>query len=223
MEAYTDIERANLNFFGNMVNVSSQIEEIKSYLHEIHKYIDVTSYHLNQNNIKRYDPETLENLKYHYEHTHGENLRKSIIISSIIILESEIDNYCQDFQKHRKLKVSYRDFKGDVLDKFKFYSQKILNSTYDFGRTEWQDIIGLLEIRNCLIHNRGSLDNFGKRKSVEQFINRYSSFTITDNEFIHISQKGCADSLKIINNFFEEITSFALDFFPGRYERKQKT
>jgi len=220
MTYFTDIEKANINFFGNLVNISMQINELKSYLNEIHKYIDVTNYHLLTEKIKGYDKETLENLKYYYEYTHGEILRKSIIISTIVLLESEIDFYCQGFKKYKKIKVSYRDFKGGLLDKFKCFSQKIINSTFDFNSTLWQDIVGLYEVRNCFIHNCGSLNDFGKRKTVEHFIQRHSSFGIIDNESIEVSHKGCIDSLKIVNDFFEEITSFAFECFPGHYGRK---
>jgi hypothetical protein len=52
--------------------------------------------------MKGLDIKTFENLKYHFEHTQGGILRKSIIISTVILLESEIDIYCKDFRKHKK-------------------------------------------------------------------------------------------------------------------------
>jgi hypothetical protein len=217
MKQYTDIEKANINFFGNWCGVTMQIEELESYLNEVHKFIEVTNYHLQTDKIKGYDTDTLDNLKYHYEHTHGNILRKSIIISTVILLESEIDSYCQDFQKHYKLKVSYKDFKGDLLDKFKSFSGKLVDSTFDFNSTLWQDIVGLYEVRNCFIHNCGSLDNFGKRKTIESFVQRHQSFAITDNEFVEVSHKGCLDSTKIIHDFLKEITTFAFKCFPRSY------
>jgi len=220
MKQYTDIEKANINFFGNWCNVSMQIEELESYLNEIQKYIEITFYHLQTNKINGYDSDTLENLKYHYEHTHGEILRKSIIISIVVLLESEIDNYCRDFQKHKKLKVGYYDFRGDLLDRFKIFSRKIIDSSFNFESILWQDIIGLYEIRNCFVHNCGSLDNFAKRKTIENFVQRHNSFTITENEFINVTHKGCLDSIKVVYDFFEKLTSFAFECFPGTYGQK---
>jgi len=214
----TEGERASNNFFGNMVNIDMQLEELKVYLTEVNNFIRITNINLQSEKVKGLDYETLENLKYHFEETQGEILRKSIIISIIILLESEIDHYCKDFKKLKKLNVGYNDFRGDLLDKFKFYSAKILMSDFNFQGSLWQDIVGLYEIRNSLVHNNGMLDNFGKRKTVENFIYRNKSFMIDEDARICISHQACIDSIKIIESFFNEITDFALRVFPDRYK-----
>jgi hypothetical protein len=211
---YTDAEKAHINFFGNSVEFSGQVEELKSYLNEVHKFIEVTHLHLQNDKIKGYDSNTLETLKYHYEYTHGDILRKSILISTIILLESGIDIYCKDFQERQKLKVGYKDLKGDLLDRFKFYSLKVLNSNFDFKSRLWQDIGALYEIRNCLIHNNGSLENFGKRKVIEEFTKRNQSFEITDNDFIEITHQACIFSLDTVDKFHDAITRFAFEIYP---------
>jgi hypothetical protein len=112
------------------------------------------------------------------------------------------------------LKICYKDFKGDLLERFKTFSLKILNSTFDFNSQLWQDIVGLYEIRNCLIHNNGSLDNFGKHKTIESFIKRNRSFCKNENNFIEITHKACLLGLNIVDTFYDAITSFAFECFP---------
>jgi hypothetical protein len=211
---FTDKEKAHINFFGNSAEFGGQVDELRSYLNEVHKFIEVTNHHLQNDKIKGYDTNTLETLKYHYEYTHGDILRKSILISTIILLESGIDMYCKDFQKQQKLKVGYKDFKGDLLDRFKIYSVKILNSTFDFNCRLWQDICGLYEIRNCLVHNNGSIENFAKRKVIEEFIKRNNSFEITENDYIEITHNACLFGLDTVDNFYVAITKFAFEVYP---------
>lgn len=211
---FTDKEKAYINFFGNSAEFGGQVDELRSYLNEVHKFIEVTNHHLQNDKIKGYDTNTLETLKYHYEYTHGDILRKSILISTIILLESGIDMYCKDFQKQQKLKVGYKDFRGDLLDRFKLYSLKILNSSFDFNSRLWQDICGLYEIRNCLVHNNGSLDNFGKRKVVEGYVKRNPSFEITENDFIEITHQACLLGLDSVDKFYDGITKFAFEIYP---------
>ena len=64
-EKYSPKELANINFYGNYVDISMQLEELESYLSEFQKYIEVTTRHLQSKRITGYDEETLENLKYH--------------------------------------------------------------------------------------------------------------------------------------------------------------
>lgn len=217
MAEWTECEKANNNFFGNIVNINMQLEELKIYLNEVNSFIGITHIKLHSNKIKNLDSDTLDNLKYHFEHTQGEILRKSIIIAVVILLESEIDVYCQTFKESKKIAISYYDFKGDLLDKFKFFLTKILFSDFDFQGTLWQDIVGLYEIRNSLVHKCGSVSNFGKRKTVENFIQRNKSFEIDGNEKIYISHEACIDSIKIIEIFFNEITNLALKEFPDKH------
>jgi hypothetical protein len=218
MRPFTNIEKANNNFFGNLVGIDMQLEELKVYLNEVHNFIKITNVHLHSDKVKGLDYETLENLKYHFEHTQGEILRKSIIISIVILLENELDTYCEDFKEHKGIAVSYRDFRGDLLDKFKLFSVKILGSDFDFQSSLWQDIVGLYEVRNSLVHNNGLISNFGKRRTVENFVNRNKSYSIDDNERIIISHQACLDSIAFVEAFFEEITRYAFKVFPDRYE-----
>lgn len=218
MRPFTDIEKANNNFFGNLVGVDMQLDELKVYLNEVHNFIRITNVHLHTDKVKGLDYDTLENLKYHFEHTQGEILRKSIIISIVILLEVEIDTYCEDFKKHKNIAVSYRDFRGDLLDKFKLFSVKLLASDFDFQSSLWQDIVGLYEVRNSLVHNKGLISDFGRRKTVENFIKRNKSYSVDDNDRILISHQACLDSIKIVETFFEQITQFAFKVFPDRYK-----
>jgi hypothetical protein len=209
--------KANNNFFGNAIGIDMQLDELKVYLNEVNSFIKTFHTNLQSDKMKGLDIKTFENLKYHFEHTQGEILRKSIIISTVILLESEIDIYCKDFRKHKKITIGYNDFKGDLLDKFKIFSSKLLQSDFNFQGITWQDIVGLYEIRNSLIHNGGNVTDFGKRKTIESFIRRNKSFEIDDNERVCISHQSCLVSIKIVETFFNELTDFALREFPDRH------
>ena len=218
MAELTEGEKANNNFFGNSVGIHMQLDELKVYLNEVHSFIKITNLNLQSDRMKGLDSETLENLKYHFEHTQGEILRKSIIISTVILLESEIDTYCKDFRKYKKIAVGYNEFKGDLLDKFKIFSSKLLQSDFNFQGALWQDVVGLYEIRNSLVHNCGLVSDFGKRKTIESFISRNKSFKIDENERICISHQACIDSINIIETFFNDLTGFALTVFPDKHQ-----
>lgn len=216
-QKYTSDELANINFYGNYVDISMQLDELESYLTEFQKYIEVTFRHLQSNRISGYDEDTLENLKYHFEYSHGDLLMKSIIISLATMLEINIREFCNDYQKHLGVKIRLQDLKGDLLNRFKLYSNKVLFLNFDFQSELWLYITGFYEIRNCLVHNSGVIENYGKRNVIENFINKSNLFAISDNRYVTLTYKGCIESLKKIEHFFITITEIAFDRFPGSY------
>jgi hypothetical protein len=115
MRKYSEKEMAHIMFFGNSAEFSGRINEIRSYLNEVHKFIEVTNHHLQNDKIKGYDKDTLEDMKYHFENSHGDILRISIIISIVILLESGIDIYCDEFQKHMKLNLHSAHWNTRIL------------------------------------------------------------------------------------------------------------
>lgn len=218
MAEWTEGEMANNNFFGNAVGIDMQLDELKVYLNEVHSFIKITHINLQSDRMRGLDSETLENLKYHFEHTQGEILRKSIIISTVILLESEIDTYCKDFRKHKKLSIGYNDFKGDLLDKFKIFTSKLLQSDFNFQGTLWQDIVGLYEIRNSLVHNCGLVSDFGKERQSKVLLLETNHLKLTTMREYVFHAQACLDSIKIVETFFNEITDFALRVFPDRHQ-----
>lgn len=217
---YTDQELANINFFGNYVGTSTQLEELESYLTEFQKYIEVTSRHLQSNQIRGYDAETLENLKYHFEYSHGDLLIRSTIISLATLLEIQIREFCDDYQKHLKVELKLKDLKGDLLQRFKVYSTKVIDLRFDFQSGLWQYLTGLYEIRNCFVHNLGQIENFGKRKVIESFVSRNDLFEIGESGHIIPSYKACLEAIKKVEHLFVTITELAFDKFPGSYRLK---
>ena len=220
---YSPSEWANINFYGNYCDFSYHLNEISDYLQEFQNYIQVTNHHLQNGRISGHDEEQLELMKINFQHSHGDILRQSTIISLYILLETEMDVYCKTFKKHSGGQITLSDFKGDLLERFKTYSKKVIEIPFDFGSSLWQFIIGLHEVRNCLVHNNGIIEGFGKRKVIEHFAEHQNLITIGDNYFLDITFNGCKESIEQVDRLFATITELAFDRFPGSYRLKKAT
>lgn len=221
MAEWTEGEKANNNFFGNAVEIDVKLDELIFMLNDLNELVNGKRESLeNQllDNINDATREKIEATLYYYQNQPTFFLIEAIFLSLIILLENEIDTYCKDFRNYKKLSIGYNDFKGDLLDKFKIFSSKILHSDFDFQGTDWQNIVGLYEIRNSLVHNRGLVSDFGKRKTIESFVSRNKSFEIDDNDRVCISHKGCLDSIRIVEIFFNKLADFALRVFPDKHQ-----
>lgn len=211
-------DKANLMFFGNSVNVDMQITELKSFLKEIHLFIDQKNESLNSSDNfvgSDFDELELEERKYHFKYTHGDNLRKSLIISLVILLDQEVEIYCDEFKAQLNLKIGFNDLKGAFLEKFKTYTNKVLNLEFNFNNDLCHDLTTIVEIRNCFIHHAGNVENYNKRKLIEAFTSRHNSTKI-ENDFIYTTEETCMECLDIVEEFFYMIYDTAFKLFPGK-------
>lgn len=216
-ENYTYDEWANLSFFGNYTDYCYYIDELKEFLIEFQKYIEVTNIQLASDRITSHDSEHLEQMKHSFEHSHGSILRESSIISLYIQLERSIDGFCNNFKKFSGSKIGLSDFRGDILDRFKKYSVKVMDLGYDFSSSQWQYIVGLHEIRNCLVHNSGVVEGYNKRAVIDSFIKLQKSISLYDNYSLEITFEGCMTAISMVEEFLKTLTSLAFKKFPGRY------
>lgn len=215
----TNSEHANLMFFGNFVDADVNLEDLKDFLIDVSKFIDETKNRLSSKEFPSVPLHEVETLKDHYEYTFGEILRKSFIVTLCIFLEQELGTYCKEFKKQLKLDISWKDFKGAALERFKLYINKLLKLKLNLSNTMWQDLQGIISLRNCLVHSNGNLENFSDAERIRAFSKRHNSLVI-DEDGVEISVKICQECLGIIKDFIKTIYDYALSYFPGSYGRK---
>lgn len=139
--------------------------------------------------------------------------RKSFIVTLLIELDSRFKTYCEILREATGQSLKWSDLKGSPLERFITYSEKVcgLKSLYDdFNR---QRLIGLIEVRNCIVHNNSSLEGFGKRKVIENFSRQVGGVTIED-DLISLELAGCNNCATIVFEFMERAYNSALDIFP---------
>lgn len=212
-------KRANLMFYGNFVDADIQLEDLEDFLIDIGKFIEEIKNRLSSKKLSTVPINELETSKDYYEYTFGEIHRKSFIVTLCIFLELEIGIYCKEFQKQLRLDISWTDFKGSVLDRFRVFVNKLLKLKLNLSNTTQQDLQGIISLRNCIVHSNGCLENFSDAGKIRAFSNRYNSLII-DNNRVEISLKICQECVGIIRNFIELIYDCALTYFPGHYRIK---
>ena len=217
-------EKANLAFFGNFVEAMTRLEDLAAFLKEINKFIEETHKRLeslNNSYIKKhYEHHEFTLLSAGYEVSFGEILRKSFIVTLVIILELEIGTYCDEFKDQLHLKIGWKDFRGAALDRFKIFIDKLIGIKLSISNNTWKDLHSIVAIRNCLVHADGCLKNFSEANEIIDFSRRYSSLEI-QYDFVQISLRTCEYCLGIVLDFIEAIYGDALLFFPGSYGPKR--
>lgn len=227
MKEFSDAEMANIGVFGNYVDTSSNLEELKGFVEEIQKYIQISRVHLEGQN-HGYSELKSQNMKLKYELSYPEILRRSTIISTAIILENSLDIYCNHYKRYNKCLLGAKELKGDLLGRFKVYSQKVINLDFNFSSKMWQNINSIYELRNCFVHNNGSLTNFGRSNVIKEFVKNHTQFKINGSlaegyEILETTFDGCIYCIELVDEFFLELSYLAFEHFPGYYDGFRKS
>ena len=210
-------EQANLMFFGNLVYADMQLTDLSAFLQDVELFIRKTHRKLSSKYSKGLLPLEIEFTIERYEHSLNAILRKSFIIALVIFLERELGQYCDDFQKHLNHDIGWKDFRGSMLDRFQFFTKKFLKlNLYFKNKNMWQDLHGIIALRNCLVHADGALNKFSEAKKIKDFAKRHKSINLQEG-YVELSLKACEDCLMIVKDFTKVIYDYALTFFPGEY------
>jgi hypothetical protein len=112
--------------------------------------------------------------------------------------------------------LKWNDLKGSALERFIAYSEKVcgLKSVYD--DMVKQNLVAIIEIRNCIVHNSSCIEGFSKQQVIENFSNQMEGVNINEG-YITLDMAACINCADIVFQFMERAYHSALEMFP--YER----
>lgn len=59
---------------------------------------------------------------------------------------------CHNLQKYHKTTISLDDFKGDGIQRAKFYLSKVYDYNFGDASSGWDSLVILNKLRNCIVH-----------------------------------------------------------------------
>jgi hypothetical protein len=145
-----------LHFFGNLVDLDCHMQDLKLVLRKT---------------------EEIE-FPEHEEAIEGEALisdifpditRKSFIVTLLIALDDQFKTYCEILRAATGQKLKWNDLKGSALERFITYSEKVCGLPPVCDDSTRQLLEGLIEVRNCIVHNNSALEGFSKAKIIQRF------------------------------------------------------
>jgi hypothetical protein len=208
-------------FFGNFCNIEEKFVVIRAFQFEIEKLIDKENEVL-QDIQAEYDQDPmLFDRKLFFGKVFKNNLRYATVISLVTLLEIELQNYCIELQRALSLKIKYDEFKGSILAQFKTYTSKLANLNIEFENQLWSNLRDVVELRNCIIHFDGYVEDWYGRKfnrvaSIENLTKKFSSIEIDDREIIILDKNACKDCIDIVEKFIKHIYECTFIKFPEK-------
>lgn len=202
-------------FFGNLVDTDTEFDFLNKFRKDILGFLKRASKSIKRKEFSNDDAvgAIAEDRIDLYKHLYTQLVCESFIISCVIFLEQEIKIFSEGLMFTLSLNLNMSDLRGSLLERFKKYCQNMANLNLDFSSKKWQDITAIMEIRNCLVHNSGLIDDFTKINVIKTFAKRYGTPCICEGR-LHLSDDTLLITLKILRNFNEKIHDAALRKFP---------
>lgn len=113
-------------------------------------------------------------------------LHATIWIFTTCFLEAELRRFASALGRCLELPLDFRDLAGTWADRFRKYVVGLAELPLNISDEDWQDVKGIVEIRNCLVHSMGELQGFSKRSVIEAFCSRNKGPEIR-NDVLHLS------------------------------------
>ncbi len=132
------------------------------------------------------------------------NFNYSFITLIYSFLESSLNDLCLILKEKNLIELDLIDLRGEGIIRAKTYLTKICK--IDFPEThEWNEIIKLNKIRNCIVHANGNIKKSNGRSSLEKSLLNMKTVVIRDQEFLDIKIEYIESMILNIKKFLSKI------------------
>jgi hypothetical protein len=206
----------HLQFFGSAVWAETTLDGLDFYLYQT----DLFSQQSAKNARNLFVSGKLQSIHPKYDGLDidfeilGDIAKESFVIMLVKFVEGVIKDYCNNFMIYNGVHLRFNDFRGSVLEKFRLIMERLLSLNLNIQNAEWQNLNGIFEIRNCLVHSNGYIDEFSKKQQIIDFFQRNKLNSIEGNN-VRITIEACNLCLKIVRDFIKNIYEFSLNQFPN--------
>lgn len=197
-----------LNFFGNLVGTDMALENLERFLTVVDEFLRKTASRL----AGKYDRFGMDRSDA-FADAFPEILYASVITAVVSFLELESRAFTDALQEACSSPLSARDLSGAWLERFRKYCEKIALLPLGLTDVEWEDVKGVVEVRNCLVHSGGWLQDFQGRSAVEAFARRHK-LVLSDADYLRADLRLAQVVLERIKAFIEQIYKAALERYP---------
>ena len=131
----------------------------------------------------------------------------STIVTVYSLLEISLNDLCRYLCNSKKLSSSLEELRGKGIKRAKLYLEKVC--LIDFPENnEWNEILKFNEIRNCIVHAQGDIEDAKSPKSPKKLRNIVANtsgvelenerFIIIDSEYINMALSNTKNLLEIV-------------------------
>jgi len=201
----------NLFFFGNMVDIDCHLQDLKLVL----KKTEEIDFDESEDRDQPLDASGL------ILDIFPDTVRKSFIVTLMILFEDEMRGFCELLREIEDIPLRWNQLRGSAIERFILYVQNLSSLDYCIEEKTLEQLNGLIEIRNCIVHSNSVVDHFGKKKTIEKFAADIDGIDI-ENGVLRFSFDACMTCADLVERFFESTYYAALTRYPDKNGRTMR-
>lgn len=130
-------------------------------------------------------------------------LRYSFVVQLYTVLESRAKALCRELNRRNpKLTLRVNDLRGGrYLEGVRIFLTKV----HPVQITRWQEIENLRTIRNCLVHDNGSVLESQSKRRLQAIARSDCGVSTGDDGCLVIERQYCETALASVRGFFKEV------------------
>lgn len=107
------------------------------------------------------------------------SLRYSFVVLLFVTIENQLNRFCDELRVRKGFPFHARDLKGAPIESCGAYLAKVEDIKLG-DMKQWQRLRNLQKVRNCIVHELGSVANLDKKKvaEVKEFIETEKGISI---------------------------------------------
>ena len=177
-----------------------KLEDVKQYYEELETKFQRDKKRLS----KRYDEETgngkldseiqyqldeyFSEENYIIENIFLKTFHYSTIVTVYSLLEISLNDLCRFLRNSKKLSLSLEELRGNGIKRAKLYLAKVC--LIDFPESnEWNEILKLNKIRNCIVHAQGDIEDAKSPKTLRNIVASTRGVELENDRFIRIDSE----------------------------------
>jgi hypothetical protein len=147
--------------------------------------------------------------------------RRSLFITAYSIFENRLYNRCKYMEEEFKIKSSVKDVTGygRGIKRSKYYLEKVIG--FEFPKSNnWSSILSYSKVRNCLVHNNGSVKGCDNEKFLRNYILKHKFLELDYDEII-IKKEFCEETIEGFEEFEEHESNSFSHWLKLQYSKKE--
>jgi hypothetical protein len=211
-------------FFAHYVDTGMEIELLREFAVQIDDLLRDASIRIPAHELELRPAlaAIADDRAYLYTEVFPRLLHESFLISTVVVLEREFREFVHILRKVTASSLTLADLSGSTPERFRTYCQKVCRFDPSLSNQQWQDLMGLIEVRNCLVHSSGCLAPFARRAAIQAFARRHSAVQIEDDRLI-LSKATSELSLSLLEGLVETISLAAFKRYPREATERSGT
>ena len=131
--------------------------------------------------------------------------RYSVLVTFYSILEGALNDLCNQMRHLKKLELKLDDLKGSGVERAELYLRKACLIDFPGKSGEWNEILELNKLRNCIVHTQGNILEAKKTEELKKIIKNTKGLDIERDRYIKIKPAYIESIEESVRNFLTKV------------------